>query len=991
MQSPVPAAGGALSRLVAALFTPDDGARLRRALNTPTLQFTPADSIQLRQLLRMDQPDVWFDGRQSSHQLALRHDFVVAVRQLLRRLQGKSMRPLPPAPKMPRGQGLGVPGAAAASRAEAERHAQFPELDELDALAQGLVRLIAVKAPFQTQRPGVRVRVPIPRGEWSNAFVPGEPVSFTLADAYNTPLMYAQANRQAGATHTGQGGAVALFVHRRNADGSDALSAGGLLSAEDVVDLARNARRRKTKPKVKAVVAPPVVPPTIPSAPPIPPVSAWFKPWQASKPPPAPLSPAAAAVTAALKVSPTAADAARVAGAKALEEARKAEEEEKRRLAEEAHAKAEERRRVEEDTRRRAKEKAARQKEALEAARLLRQESIEALARAAETHKLSVEQAKRDADFIRDLEAESSMHDPEEATLLDQMRAAAATDPQNPPVPSPKIPAKPQHNRSQSLISRITDAVKSAVTGSKEADSSEAPDSPVPSDVPTEPVALSEADADLPEVPDGDVMVDANVDNMSQATFNLPQEPQDGQNADVASESDSASGFSKSAVTHEEESESEYPDVDQPASPRRGIILPSENALEEVHTHDEMAARREATEANRRSLLDAAIALDLTGLENKIRQAALVAALKNKTGLTQEAVQSLATEVLALRKKAEDEKAADLRRRHAELQAAAAELTRKRDADMKEEAAARRPQTPTMDDQAGPTAAAQRIAAEEDDEALDAKAAHLQKLYDDIISDVPDKYLPKAEHNAVLQAMSRFAGDPTDEEQGVKAARAIRALKTTALRNEEEARLAEEQQSELKTRVVESSQSILNDKDANVTELVKESVEQFATQIARDVEQGTALDVPTVDEVLDMHNRRVQQAKQLTALQALAQRKAPDGIIAPNHQQAIDNIARLISTVPKKNVASHLETTRKAITLFGVQLQGTNMFQDSSFQAPVVRDDRSYEVVKAADILRAWQEALPPTNPLAYSLDLSLAFHRSGMADYLQRHVLGAQ
>jgi hypothetical protein len=67
----------------------------------------------------------------------------------------------------------------------------------------------------------------------------------------------------------------------------------------------------------------------------------------------------------------------------------------------------------------------------------------------------------------------------------------------------------------------------------------------------------------------------------------------------------------------------------------------------------------------------------------------------------------------------------------------------------------------------------------------------------------------------------------------------------------------------------------------------------------------------------------------------------------------------------------------------------------TGFRAAVVSQsqssDASYEVVKAADILRAWQEALPPTNPLAYSLDLSLAFHRSGMADYLQRHVLGAQ
>jgi hypothetical protein len=286
MQSPVPSIGlqSALVALRDELFPPAKQELARAA--TPFGAFDPAILRESRR--RLFHPGVWFDGRNRLHLMALKADFLFSALVVARRLYAIE-------------QALHTDDNA---RQQLQRYsAELREAhNDLEAVRCGMARLQATRAPMQTLREGVRVELEVPVGEWSNAFVPGEPISTTVADTARTPLVFAlPANVAALRVQPGTGGAFGDTLPRHTITGAVAPAsftvatthAGGGGSDSKKTRAGAGARKPNVKKPAVARKAPfasakpvlPAPPAALPAVPPVAPLAAVAPPAVPPVPP----------------------------------------------------------------------------------------------------------------------------------------------------------------------------------------------------------------------------------------------------------------------------------------------------------------------------------------------------------------------------------------------------------------------------------------------------------------------------------------------------------------------------------------------------------------------------------------------------------------------------------------------------------------------------------------------------------------------------------
>ena len=219
-----------------------------KALGGKPLTFTFAEADRLRAL---NVRNAWFDPAQIGHRACLYFDYTASCADLLRLFRKlhaniKSASPnrilldahllSPSGTRWSDGKDLSMPtdyptspvinppGAADLCEKEMERMKCEP-LAIIRCLEYGLFRCVAMHARLQTLVG--QSQFAISRGHWSNAFVPGLPVSHSLEMCAQTPLAYAQPIQLDGKPqskfHTGFGGPIAVFLNRITEKGLPAL------------------------------------------------------------------------------------------------------------------------------------------------------------------------------------------------------------------------------------------------------------------------------------------------------------------------------------------------------------------------------------------------------------------------------------------------------------------------------------------------------------------------------------------------------------------------------------------------------------------------------------------------------------------------------------------------------------------------------------------------------------------------------------------------
>jgi hypothetical protein len=219
------------------------------ALGGAPLTFTFAEADRLRAL---NVHNAWFDPTQIGHRACLYFDFTascVDLLKLFRKLHANIISKSPnqilldkhllstkgvrwsdgkdlslPA-DLPALQTLNPPGSVHLCETEMELLKCEP-IAVIRCLEYGLTRCVALHAKFQTLTSSSSFA--IPRGHWSNAFVPGLPVSHSVEKAFQTPLTYAQQiqpnTTQEPKFHDGFGGPIAVYLNRVTEFGKPALN-----------------------------------------------------------------------------------------------------------------------------------------------------------------------------------------------------------------------------------------------------------------------------------------------------------------------------------------------------------------------------------------------------------------------------------------------------------------------------------------------------------------------------------------------------------------------------------------------------------------------------------------------------------------------------------------------------------------------------------------------------------------------------------------------
>jgi hypothetical protein len=260
-----------IEALVRWLWEPNVLKWTRAAFAGKALTFTFAQADELRAL---NTKQDWFDPSRIGHRACLYFDYTATCVHLLRLLQsiganidsstpnrilldenllapngtrwtdGKLVAKPDDAPTFPP---LNPPGAVTLCEREMER-LQCEPLAIIRCLEYGLTRCVATKARLQTLAVDKQPQFAIARGHWSNAFVPGEPVTHSLEACAQSPLAYAQQVQSDALPlpkkHNGLGGPIAEYLYRINADGKPALVPRFLEGAQDL--------RKEPKPRASA-------------------------------------------------------------------------------------------------------------------------------------------------------------------------------------------------------------------------------------------------------------------------------------------------------------------------------------------------------------------------------------------------------------------------------------------------------------------------------------------------------------------------------------------------------------------------------------------------------------------------------------------------------------------------------------------------------------------------------------------------------------------
>ena len=263
-----------ISALVRWVWEPNVLEWTTRALGNKPLAFTFAEADRLRAL---NTNNTWFDPTQIGHRACLYFDYTASCLHLLRLfkqlhdninsaspnykildehllgtdgIRWSDGKDLSVPANVPTSPPLNPPGAVDLCALEMERMKCEP-LAIIRCLEYGLSRCAALNTRMQTLANGGESQFAISRGYWTNAFVPGLPVTHSLEVCAQTPLAYAQpiqADMAVGPkVHNGFGGPIAMFLNRVTEKGEPALDLSiPLVEGEAVEDAPKKAAAKKT-------------------------------------------------------------------------------------------------------------------------------------------------------------------------------------------------------------------------------------------------------------------------------------------------------------------------------------------------------------------------------------------------------------------------------------------------------------------------------------------------------------------------------------------------------------------------------------------------------------------------------------------------------------------------------------------------------------------------------------------------------------------------